>query len=180
MFAADKSQDFLAQLSAFFNSRQCAPFLVGGYLRDSLLSIPSNDIDIAVPGDPQALGQALAQLLAGTYIPISRAHSVWRIVSTDQAGQKWNVDLAGFSGNIEENLARRDFTIDSLALPLDSRSLNRWMLDSGVTGQWRDEVIDPTGGIADLADKRIRVTHAQVFEADPGRLLRSVRLASRL
>ena len=134
MFAADNAQDFLAQLSAFFNSRQCAPFLVGGYLRDSILSIPSNDIDIAVPGDPQELGQALAQLLSGTYIPISRAHSVCRIVSTDQTGQQWNVDLAGFSGNIEEDLARRDFTVDSLALPLDSRSVDHWMMDSGVTG----------------------------------------------
>jgi poly(A) polymerase len=180
LFAADNSQDFLAQLSAFFNSRQCAPFLVGGYLRDSLLSIPSNDIDIAVPGEPQELGQALAQLLAGTYISLSRAHSVCRIVSTDQTGQQWNVDLAGFTGSIEEDLARRDFTVDSLALPLDSRSVEHWMMDSGVTGQWRDAVIDPTGGIADLAHKRIRVTNSQVFEADPGRLLRAVRLASRL
>ena len=106
MFATDNSQGFLAQLSAFFDSRQYAPFLVGGYLRDSLLSIPSKDIDIAVPGDPQELGQALAQLLPGTYIPLSRAHSVCRIVSTDQTGQQWNVDMAGFSGSIEEDLAR--------------------------------------------------------------------------
>jgi len=170
VIAANNSPDILAKLSAFLDSRQCSAFLVGGYLRDSLISKPSKDIDVAMPGDPQALGQALARELDGTYVPLSRTHSVCRIVSTDQDGQQWNIDLAGFSGSIGEDLHRRDFTVDALALPLAS-----WLSD-----QWRDAVIDPTGGIADLAQKRIRVTHPQVFAADPGRLLRAVRLASRL
>lgn len=170
MFSAEGSQDILAKLSIFFASRQVSAFLVGGFLRDSLLLTPSKDIDIALPGDPQILGQDLARELGGTYIPLSRTHSVCRIVSKDQAGQQWNIDLAGFSGSIEEDLNRRDFTVDALALPLGS-----WLHD-----QWREVVIDPTGGIADLAQKRIQVTHPQVFEADPGRLLRAVRLASRL
>jgi len=168
--AADNSPDILARLSTFFDSRQCSAFLVGGYLRDSLLSLPSKDLDFAIPGDPQALGQTLAQALGGTCIPLGRTHSVCRIVATDPTGQLWNIDLAGFFGRIDDDLRRRDFTVDALALPLES-----WLND-----HWRDAVIDPTGGIADLAQQRIRITHPQVFEADPGRLLRAVRLASRL
>jgi poly(A) polymerase len=168
--AADNSPTVLARLSSFFGARQCSAFLVGGYLRDALLSIASNDLDFALPGDPQALGQSLAQELGGTYIPLSRTHSVCRIVAADPTGRRWNIDLAGFSGSVEDDLRRRDFTVDALALPRDS-----WL-----KGHWRDAVIDPTGGMADLAHQRIRATHPQIFQADPGRLLRAVRLASRL
>jgi len=170
LIAADSSRGLLVQLSAFFGSRQCSAYLVGGYLRDALLSIPSNDLDFALPGDPQALGQALAQELGGTYIPLSPTHSVCRIVAPDTTDQRWNIDLSGFSGRIEEDLCQRDFTVDALALPRES-----WLDE-----HWRDTVIDPTGGIVDLARQRIRVTHPQVFRSDPGRLLRAVRLASHL
>jgi poly(A) polymerase len=167
--------DLLARLSAFFASRQHSAFLVGGYLRDTLLSIPAKDLDVALPGDPRELAQALARELSATYVPLCRNRPVCRIVATDPDGRQRNIDLAGFSGSIEEDLRRRDFTVDALALPLSGRLINGSLRD-----RWQDAVIDPTGGIGDLAQQRIRVTHPQIFQADPGRLLRAVRLASHL
>jgi len=67
-------------------------------------------------------------------------------------------------------LARRDFTINALALPLGS-----WHSD-----HWRESLLDPFGGQEDLSQKRIQALSHSVFQEDPGRLLRAVRLAARL
>ena len=143
---------------------------MGGFLRDSFLSIPSTDIDVAVQGDPEPLGRQLARGLNGSYVPLSPSHGVARVVARDDAGKQWRIDLAGFEGDIEQDLRRRDFSINSLALPLE-----KWHKDN-----WADGVLDPVGGMADLRGKRVRATSPSVFAEDPGRLLRAVRLASRL
>ena len=166
----------LTELSRFFSSHQPA-FLVGGYLRDSLLGIPSKDLDIAVPGDPAPLALGLAQAIGGAYIPLGRAYGVNRVVLPESAdlspgddAKSWIIDLTGFSGSIEEELGRRDFTINAMSLPVGS-----WL-----SPDWRQEVVDPFSGRNDLARRSIRVVHPAVFQEDPGRLLRAVRLATLL
>ena len=161
----------LAKLKQFFAGRGGGTYLVGGYLRDSLLSLPAQDeVDIAVLGDPQSIGRDLAIALGGTYVPIGQAHGVARVVAVDGQDVRWTIDVKGYSGTIQDDLAQRDFTIDAMALPLE-----RWV--SPMPG----EIIeDPFNGRQDLAGRRIRAVSAQVFRDDPGRLLRAVRLASRL
>jgi poly(A) polymerase len=174
LLSSDDATEILGRLNAFFAARQITAYLVGGYLRDSLLSIPSHDIDIALLGDAHPVGQALARHLGGAYVPLSRSFNVARIViprrARDNEGIAWNVDLAGYSGAIEDDLARRDFTVDALALPLDCSTSDRW----------REQILDPTGGLADLAGKCIRAVSPGVFRDDAGRLIRAVRLAARL
>ena len=170
MFTADNIAAILTNLTRFFTTRQCPAFLVGGYLRDSLLSLPAQDIDVAVAGDPQLLGQELAQELDGAFVPLSLTHGVARIVVRGPDNQPWTVDITGFSGSIEEDLARRDFTINALALPLEG-----WGSE-----QWRESILDLFNGEEDLSQKRIRTVTRYVFQEDPGRLLRAVRLAARL
>ncbi len=167
-----RSLDVLAKLKGFFTARRYPAFLVGGYLRDSLLSRPpERDLDIAVSGDSQRIGQELAQAMGGVFVPLSPAHGVARVVGQDGApGGRWTVDLAGFSGGIEEDLARRDFTINAMALPVQG-----WA--SPVPP---DLVIDPFNGRQDLEEKRIRAVTPQVFQDDPGRLMRTVRMAASL
>jgi poly(A) polymerase len=167
----------LAKLKEFFSSRRYPAFLVGGYLRDSLKSLPhGRDLDIAVLGDSQRIGQELARVLGGVFVPLSPAHRVARVVVADPEAEaaapagRWVVDLAGFSGSIEEDLARRDFTINALALPLQD-----WA--SPVPS---DLVIDPFNGREDLSRKCIRAVTPRVFQDDPGRLMRAVRLAASL
>ena len=154
-------------------------YLVGGFVRDWLhFGKPGHDIDLAVSGDPEAIAQEIARKFGGTVIPLGAAHGVVRVVTSgiaddsdqDGSGQSeatWTIDVDGFSGTIEDDLSRRDFSVNAMAIPLaDWPSL--------------DSVIDPWGGRADLAAKTIRALGPTVFRDDPGRLLRSIRLAGQL
>ncbi|PKB80008.1 MAG: hypothetical protein BZY88_10490 [SAR202 cluster bacterium Io17-Chloro-G9] len=161
----------LNQLKQFFSSRGVGAYLVGGYLRDSLLSLPAQtEVDIAVPGDPQSTGRVLAVTLGGTYVSLSQEYGVARVVATSGEALRWTIDIKGFSGTIQDDLSRRDFTVDAMASPLQD-----W--DSKIHGE---SLEDPFEGRQDLAKKQIRAVNPQVFQDDPGRLLRAVRLAARL
>jgi len=73
------------------------------------------------------------------------------------------------SAAIEDDLWRRDFSVNALALPLSKAARARF------TG-----IVDPTGGLADLEKRTLRVLHARSFHDDPTRVLRAARLAPRL
>ncbi len=164
----------LTKLIEFFgrnnSDRVNSAYLVGGYIRDQALPLAGNDVDLAVPGDAQPLALALANYLGGSFVPLGPSHGVFRVVALGDDGESWNIDLAGFSGSIEEDLAHRDFTINAMAVPLA-----RWSPD-----RWQEHLIDPYNGLTDLAGKRLRATNPHVFQEDPGRLLRAVRLAASL
>ena len=161
----------LTKLKEYFAGREIPTYLVGGYLRDSLLSLPPQpDIDLAVSGDSQSVGRDLATAMGATFVPLGPDHGVARVVVDGPATGKWKIDLVSLTGDIEQDLARRDFTIDALALPL-----SEWA--SPVPGE---RVIDPFNGRQDLVNKCIRALNPRIFQDDPGRLLRSVRLATRL
>ena len=154
----------------------CAPlgtdaYLVGGSVRDWLLSAkPGQDIDIAVSGDPEAIAREIAGRFGGTVVPLSPAHGIVRVaVPADDGAEDgpWNIDVDGFTGTIEEDLARRDFSVNAMAVPLAGRPSS-------------DSLIDMFGGRADLATKTIRALGPTVFQDDPGRLMRAVRLAGQL
>ena len=179
----------LARLAGFFSSRQVNAYLVGGCIRDALMGRPpGRDLDLAVQGDALQLGRALADSLGGGYGVIGREHGVARVLvpghgaapgpadgladgeGRGAASSGWTIDLASFTGTIEDDLARRDFTIDAMAVPL-----TLWNSDS------LDEVvIDPLNGRQDLLGKLVRAVGPGVFREDPGRLLRAVRLAGQL
>ena len=187
------SPAIVTEIVKFFSAQDCAVFLVGGYLRDSLLRRAGGDLDVAVSGDPQVLARRLAKALGGSYVPLSPQWGVARVVlpappsatgdppglldhsgmgtgMDDGINDALTIDIAGFSATIEDDLARRDFTVDALALPLAD-----W-----TSGQWRERVVDPYNGIQDLAEKRVRAVSSSIFRDDPGRLLRAVRLAAQL
>ncbi len=156
--------------------------MVGGYLRDTLRSAtPARDVDIALPGDAQKIGRELARFLGGTFVPLGAAFGAARVVvpspdpesPEEEKGEDWTIDLWGYTGTVEEDLARRDFTIDAMALPIQD-----WpSIDSP---ELAEKVMDPFNGRQDLANKCIRAVNPHVFQDDPGRLLRTVHLAARL
>ena len=161
----------IIKLQDYFSGQNVPIYLVGGYLRDSLLSLsPQRDIDIALSADSQSVGRDLALTLGGSFVPLSPDRGVARVVVEDSGAGPWKIDLVTLPGSIEEDLARRDFTIDALALPLSA-----W------TSPVPEElVIDPFNGRKDLLSKLVRSVSPHVFKDDPGRLLRSVRLAAAL
>jgi Poly A polymerase head domain len=130
-------------------------WIVGGAVRDELLGREVVDVDVACP-DPELAARLYARLSGGAVFPLSERHGAWRVAFR---GGK-TVDFTPLHGEtIEEDLATRDFTVNALARPLESESL-----------------IDPHGGEADLAARRLRAVGPAIFEDDPLRLLRAVRL----
>jgi tRNA nucleotidyltransferase (CCA-adding enzyme) len=143
-------------------------YLVGGTVRDMLLGRGRTDLDLAVEGDPAEVAARLGGevvehdrfstakvRLGAAHIDLART----RAETYPEPGALPQVRPAG----IEEDLSRRDFTINAMALPLGGEH----------------ELLDPHGGRDDLAAGRLRVLHERSFADDPTRALRAARYASR-
>ena len=162
-------------------------FVVGGFVRDALLGQPSRDIDIAVQGDALATAREFAQQVNGTFFVLKEQHSIARVLVPVQPSEQMaeshdfhvTVDFVGFDTDIESDLARRDFTINSVAVPCSI--VARHIAEDGVALPIiASHAIDPFGGLDDMAARCVRATSSSVFVDDPGRLLRAVRLAFEL
>jgi poly(A) polymerase len=138
-----------------------AAWTVGGALRDELLGREVTDIDIVVDGDPEQAARELAAELRGPAFRLSEAFGAWRVVDR-RSGRIY--DFAPLQGEtIEEDLARRDFTVNAMARPRDG-----------------GELIDPLGGRADVESRTLRVLGPEAYEQDPLRPLRLARFAAEL
>lgn len=133
-------------------------YVVGGAVRDELLGRQIVDVDVATP-DPEVAARIYAGLSKGALFPLSERHGAWRVAFKDGT----TVDFTPLAGTIEDDLATRDFTINAIAQP--------------VAG---GDHVDPLGGRADLESRTLRVVSESVFEDDPLRLLRAVRLEDEL
>lgn len=149
----------LQALEALARRRGQTVWLSGGSLRDLLLGLRPQDLDLTADGDALGLAQALAQTLSARYVPLKESLATCRVV-----GGFGHLDLVGLRApGILADLALRDFTINALAAPL-----------AGVlAGQ--PGVLDPTGGQADLAAGRLRLAGPGVLADDPLRVLRAYR-----
>jgi tRNA nucleotidyltransferase (CCA-adding enzyme) len=150
-------------------------YLVGGAVRDLLRGAQSVDLDIAVEGDARSVARALAERLGGQ----AREHERFG-TATVRAGAL-SCDLATTrrevyetpgalpvveAAGLAEDLRRRDFTINAMAIAL--------------TGDHLGQLQDPGSGLADLESGVIRTLHPHSFLDDPTRLLRAVRYGVRL
>ncbi len=158
-------QSLLAQISDFLKGQGVHAYLVGGFVRDVLLGRDTADIDIAVDADVLEIAPQIAELLRGKFVLLDEFNRIGRIILKD-----WSVDVASFIGKIEDDLARRDFTIDAMAV-----DLNQLVADSHDA-----KLIDPFDGRLDLDRGIIGIVTKTALEDDPVRLLRAVRLASEL
>jgi tRNA nucleotidyltransferase (CCA-adding enzyme) len=144
-------------------------YLVGGAVRDLLLGRGRVDIDLVVEGDAIALAQALgadavsherfgtAKLtLDGHEVDIAGARS-------ESYPHPGALPVVEAGADLAADLARRDFTINAMAIPLHGDP----------------RLIDPHGGQADLATKQLRVLHEDSFVDDPTRAIRAARYAAR-
>jgi tRNA nucleotidyltransferase (CCA-adding enzyme) len=150
-------------------------YLVGGAVRDLLRGADAVDLDLAVEGDARSVGRALADRLGG----IAREHERFG-TATVRAGELV-FDLATTrretyqepgalprveAASLDEDLGRRDFAINAMAV--------------GLTADDLGHLYDPRGGTADLEEGVVRVLHDGSFIDDPTRLLRAVRYEVRL
>ncbi len=151
-------------------------YLVGGMVRDLLLGRPNEDVDLVVEGDGIAFAAALADAVGGRHHP----HAPFlTAVVTLPGGLRVDVASARTefyrtpaalpeveTSLIRQDLYRRDFTINSLAVAL--------------SGQRHGDLVDFFGGRKDIQRREIRVLHSLSFIDDPTRALRAVRYARRL
>ncbi|MDA0988363.1 MAG: HD domain-containing protein [Chloroflexi bacterium] len=167
-------------LRDFFSSREVTAYLVGGFLRDAFLGRPTRDIDLAVNGDVLSLAKELAEHTGGTFVLLDETRSIARVVLSSELGDVWSlkrkqVDMGPFGGDITKDMARRDFTIDALALSLDDA------LDEALgSGGGISKIVDPFDGFSDLSAATVRAVSDHAFQDDPVRLLRAVRLVAQL
>jgi tRNA nucleotidyltransferase (CCA-adding enzyme) len=152
-----------------------AAFLVGGGVRDLLRGDEPKDVDIAIEGDARSAGRAIAERLGSDAREFERfgtatvetPDATYNLVTTrsetyDEPGALPTVS----AGSLEDDLRRRDFGVNAMAI--------------GLSGDDLGHLYDPCGGLADLESGTIRVLHEQSFLDDPTRLLRAVRYAARL
>jgi poly(A) polymerase len=136
-------------------------WLVGGAIRDRLLGRVTEDVDLATAGDAREHARAIARTAGGFAFELSGTFGAWRAVGPDRA---WHVDVMPLEGDtIDEDLARRDFTVNALAEPLAG-----------------GELVDPFGGVRDVAARCLRRVSERSFAADPLRVVRLVRLMREL
>lgn len=152
-------------------------YLVGGSVRDLLLKRPNFDVDIVVEGDAISVAKQLQKRWNGTL----QTHPQFGTATvTPENPTKPKVDFVSArsetyqkpatlpkveQGTITEDLLRRDFTINALAM----------RLDANVFGA----IIDKTGGLNDLKTGTIRVIHNKSYIDDPTRIFRACRYAGR-
>ena len=147
----------VAALARAAGKRGVAAWVVGGALRDRLLGVPTREIDVAVSRGAESLAADLEAAGLGRAVFVSRDRPGPRVFRV--AGKR-PLDIAELEGaTIEGDLGRRDFTANALALSLLS-----------------SEIVDPFGGLADLARKRLRCVRAENLAEDPLRILRAARL----
>ncbi len=144
-------------------------YLVGGFVRDALLGRDTADIDIAVAGDALEIAPKLAAVLGGKYVLLDEVNRIGRIIVGDEVNRR-EIDFSTFRDSIEQDLSRRDFTIDAMAIDLSQ-------LGKGHTDF---QIIDPFNGLDDLHQGMIRTVSEAAFQSDPARLLRAIRLAAEL
>ena len=157
--------------------REARAYLAGGIVRDALIggSLTPGDLDVVVEGDGPGVARALALALGAPLL--EHARFLTATVGPTVAGR---IDVATarteryeargalprvMPSSIEQDLRRRDFTINAMAAELASGAF---------------DVLDRHGGRDDLAARRLRVLHPASFVEDPTRIFRAARYAARL
>lgn len=156
-------------------------YLVGGIVRDKLLGIKTKDIDIVVIGSPKAFvkeikerfdSKCLCYKKFGTYVFDLKNN--FRIDVATSRSETYRspavLPVVKLGVSLKEDLSRRDFTINAMAIKLVDGCLRR--VD-------KESLIDPFNGYSDIKKKLIRVLHKKSFIDDPTRIIRAVRFACR-
>ena len=168
--------EFLRAVGVLGSAMGIPVFAAGGFVRDLLLGRPSLDLDLVVEGDGPTLARRLARQIGGK----ASFHRSFE-TATLHGGPTGAVDVATARRErylaagalpvvsrapIPEDLRRRDFTVNAMAISLSPSNFG--------------QLLDPVGGWHDLRRRRIRALHPLSFVEDPTRIFRAVRYAVRL
>lgn len=171
-----KKHSLIDQVAALAAELNISCYLVGGFVRDMLISYPINDLDVVFEGDAIQVGRELVRRFGGRLTTHEKFRTaVWLL--PDSTGfldlitaRKETYPSPGLlpivkPSTILDDLRRRDFPINAMAIRLD--------------GEHFGELLDPLDGLRDLKSQIIRVVHEKSFLDDPTRIFRAVRYACR-
>ena len=166
VYTALKADDRIIPALQRLNTRvEGEAFLVGGCIRDGLLGRPVIDVDLVVDGDALSCARAFARSVRGAFVVLDAEEEVARVVIR----RRLTFDFSPMKGgSLENDLARRDFTINAVACRITGALAGTPVL------------IDPQGGVDDLQRRRVTAVTKQAFDDDPLRLLRAFRFAAQL
>ena len=162
-------------LAAEGESEAEAAYLVGGSVRDALLGLTPGDMDLSVVGDAPQFAVSFADKGGGVVEAVSQFGTArvglpagrfdLAMSRTETYATPGALPTVKSSG-IQEDLSRRDFTINAMAVDLSPSN-------------WGD-LVDPHGGFSDTARRRIQILHPGSFRDDPTRIFRAIRYEQRL
>jgi poly(A) polymerase len=159
-------------------------FVVGGAVRDLMLGIAPADLDLTTAMDPARTADMLAEKVGGTAVPLDRTRGYFRtVIPGEGPGLRW-IDISPPDGDIEADLARRDFSIDAMAMPLSAWLHERQEVVTRHAPPTAPEdmpgLIDPYGGLKDMQNGQIRETTPGNLFDDPVRIVKAARLSAAL
>ena len=152
-----RKDPILSKLSRLAKEKGIPFFLVGGYLRDLLLGTPGKDYDLALPKDASSFIETIEEALHLHFFKVGKEEmntTTYRIIK-----EGMSIDLTFLQGEtIEEDLRRRDFTVNAVAFSLQDETFH-WV----------------EGALEDVGKKLIRATSNRSIDQDPLRMLRAIR-----
>jgi poly(A) polymerase len=175
----EMSGSTLSRIAALARNNGLETYLVGGYVRDKIMGITSNDVDIVVIGDAIGFAELIAENFGIKLNAVYRKFGTALLILEDNIkiefasarkesyrkdSRKPDVTLS----DLEDDLSRRDFTVNALAVSMDKENYG--------------EIIDRFEGLKDIKRKLLRtpLDPEKTFEDDPLRMMRAARFASQL
>ncbi len=159
MYNSIQNDEVIKLIKPYLNGIKA--FIVGGFIRDSLMNKKSPDRDLIVCDcDVKDFSKDLANKLKAHFIELDETNKIYRIVLEDKINY---IDITcPVENNFEKDIKRRDLTINALAYDIE-----------------KNEIIDLVGGLEDIKNKKIKGISNQNFDDDPLRLLRIFRFYSK-
>lgn len=167
--------DILADAGEVADSIGVSVYLVGGIVRDLVIGRRNVDIDLLIEGDGIDYAHHLARKIDGRVIENPRFRTAKILLKDEEhidiatAREEFYIRPGALpevaAAGIRDDLVRRDFTVNTLAIQLNTR---KWGL-----------LVDHFGGLADIENGLIRVLHTFSFVDDPTRILRALKIAER-
>jgi len=149
--------DYVKELKELCDRNSVKLYLVGGAVRDILLKRQIADYDFLVEGKLENIANIFSLKINKKFLVYKKKITVYRFFC-----QSYTIDLLEVKPNtLEDELRRRDFTINAMAIDLNNNAL-----------------IDPLNGLNDIKSHVVRATHENIFKDDPIRIIRLFRIAA--
>lgn len=167
--------DFIRVCGQFADEKKVRAYLVGGFVRDLFLGAANFDVDLVIEGDAIVFAKELSERLSlhvlthkrfgtATLSGLSGFKADFASARSERYEKPAALPIVA-PGLIQDDLARRDFTINAMAISINASEFGR--------------VVDFCGGLDDLKKGVVRALHSLSFIDDPTRILRAVRFEQR-